>query len=147
MDGVVSEVTAGEVFEEEMAEVDKVSDVSCESPLPPPLEEGANATFPATPLGKKVVTEGREEGPNEGECWRLAVLRRRQHSIAIKARQAELRSLVKDMNNYFLNPTREGDGLRRDYREIHRISGFHPLPQASGGGWKIAKYRERTWIH
>ena len=67
MDGVVSEVTAGEVFEEEMAEVDKVSDVSCESPLPPPLEEGANATFPAPPLGKKVVTEGREEGPNEGE--------------------------------------------------------------------------------
>ena len=45
MDGVVNEVTAGEVFEEEMAEVDKVSDVSCSSPLPPPpLEEGVGGT-------------------------------------------------------------------------------------------------------
>ena len=106
MNGVVNEVTAGEVFEEEMAEVDKVSDVSCASPLPPPpLEEGANATFPATPLGKKVVTEGREEGPNEGEGWRLAATRRRQHSMALEARQGDLRRLAKDMNDYFLNPT------------------------------------------
>ena len=107
MDGVVSEVTAGEVFEEEMAEVDKVSDVSCESPLPPPLEEGTNATFQATPLVKKVVTEGREEGPNEGEGWRLAASRRRQRSIALEARHAELRALAKDMNDCLLNPTRE----------------------------------------
>ena len=42
-----------------------------------PIEEGANVTFPATPLGKKVVTEGREEGPDEGEPWRLAMSRRR----------------------------------------------------------------------
>ena len=32
----------------------------------PPNEEGANTTYPATPLGKKVVTAGREEGPDEG---------------------------------------------------------------------------------
>ena len=124
MDGVtVNEVTAGEVFEEEEAEVDKVSDVSCVSPLPLPLEEGENVAFPATPLGKKVVTEGREEGPNEGEGWRLAASRRRQRSIALEARHAELRTLAKDMNNYFLNPTREGHwkGRRMSDKSYYRI--------------------------
>ena len=124
MNGVVNEVTAGEVFEEEMAEVDKVSDVSCSSPLPPPpLEEGANATFPATPLGKKVVTEGREEGPNEGEGWRLAASRRRQRSMALEARQEDLRRLAKDMNDYFLNPTREActQGRRMSDTSVYRI--------------------------
>ena len=32
-----------------------------------PPEEGANISFPVTPLRKKVVREGREEGLNEGE--------------------------------------------------------------------------------
>ena len=51
MDGVtVNKETAGEVFEEE-AEVDKVVDVSSESPILLPTEEGANAAFPVTPLG------------------------------------------------------------------------------------------------
>ena len=110
------EVTAGDVFEEE-AEVDKAVDVSSESPILLPPEKGENAAFLATPLGKKVVTEGREEGPNEGEDWRLALSRRRQRSIAIEARHAELRSLANDMNNYFLNPTREVDGKGRDFQD------------------------------
>ena len=50
MDGVVSEVTAGKLFEEEETEVDKVADVSCESPVCLPPEEGANVAFPATPM-------------------------------------------------------------------------------------------------
>ena len=78
MDGVVSEVTEGELFEEEEAKVDTVTDVSCECPVLLPPEEGANVTFPATPLGKKVVTEGQEEGPDEVEAWRLATLRPRK---------------------------------------------------------------------
>ena len=85
MDGVVSEVTEGELIEEEEAKVDTVTDVSCESPVLLPPEEGANITFPATPLGKKVVTEGREEGPDEGEAWRLAMSRRRRRSRSDKA--------------------------------------------------------------
>ena len=94
------------------------------SPLPPPpLEEGANATFPATPLGKKVVTEGREEGPNEGEGWRLAASRRRQRSMALEARQEDLRRLAKDMNDHFLNPTREAytKGRRMSDTSVYRI--------------------------
>ena len=68
MDGVtVNEGTAGEVFEEKEVEVDQtVGDVSNEGLILLPTEDGANATFPATPLGKKVVTEGWEEGPHEG---------------------------------------------------------------------------------
>merc|ERR1712208_98058 len=76
MDEVVSEVTEGLLFEEEEANVDMVTDVSHESLVLLPPKEGANITFPATPLGNKVVTEGREEGPDEGEPWRLAMSRR-----------------------------------------------------------------------
>ena len=106
MDGVVSEVTTGELIEEEEAEVDKAVDVSHESLVLLPPEEGANITFPATPLGKKVVTEGREEGPDEGEAWRLAVSRRRRRSRSDEARLAELCALAKHANNYFINPIR-----------------------------------------
>ena len=78
MKGEVSEVTEGDMDEEEEAEFeDATDDIHDESLGLPPHEEGANVTFPATPLGKKVVTEGREEGPDEGEPWRLAVSRRR----------------------------------------------------------------------
>ena len=42
MDGVVSEVTTGELIEEEEAEVDKAVDVSCESLVLLPPKEGAN---------------------------------------------------------------------------------------------------------
>ena len=60
MDGVtVNEGTAGEVFEEKEVEVDQiVGDDSNEGLILLPTEDGANATFPATPLGKNVVTEG-----------------------------------------------------------------------------------------
>ena len=108
MEGVVSEVTEGELFEEEEANVDTVADVSHESLVLLPPEEGANITFPATPLGKKVVTEGREEGPDEGEPWRLAMSRRRRRSSTDEARHAELCALAQKLNFYFLNPTREG---------------------------------------
>ena len=70
--------------------------------LPP--EEGANVAFPATPLDKKVVTEGQEEGPDEGEAWRLAVSRRGRRSRSDEARLAELCALAKHANNYFINP-------------------------------------------
>ena len=73
-----------------------------------PNEEGANTTYPATPLGKKVVTEGREEGPDEGEPWRLAASRRRRRSSNDEAQQARLCALVQKLNHYFFDSTREG---------------------------------------
>ena len=109
MKGVVSEVTEGELVEEEEAEVEDVTDdLHDESLGLLPIEEGANTTFPATPLGKKVVTEGREEGPDEGEPWRLAISRRRRRSSTDEARHVELCALAQKLNFYFLNPTREG---------------------------------------
>ena len=102
MKGVVSEVTEDELVEEEEAEVEDVTDdLHDESLGLPPHEEGANITFPATPLGKKVVTEGREEGPDEGEPWRLATSRRRRRSSAEEARCRELMSLAEILNHYF----------------------------------------------
>ena len=79
MKGVVSEVTDDDLEEEEEAEFeDATDDIHDDESLGLlPIEEGANVTFLATPLGKKVVTEGREEGPDEGELWRLAMSRRR----------------------------------------------------------------------
>ena len=41
MEGVVSEVTEGELFEEEEAKVDTVTDVSCESPVLLPMQESS----------------------------------------------------------------------------------------------------------
>ena len=60
-----------------MIEKEKVDDDNNESLVLLPPEEGANIKPPATPLGKKVMSEGREEGPNEGETWRLATSRSR----------------------------------------------------------------------
>ena len=79
--------------------------------------------FPPRRQAKKVVTEGQEEGPNEGEDWRLAASRRRQRSIALEARHAELRTLAKDMNDYFLNPTRGPyrKGRRMSDESVYRI--------------------------
>ena len=91
----VSEDTAGEVFEEKQVEFDlQVGDDSNEFLIFLATEDGANANPPATPLGKKVVTEGREEGPNEGEVWRLVMSRKRQFLVASEAREARLRTLV-----------------------------------------------------
>ena len=110
MKGVVSEVTEDDMDEEEEAEGEDVTDdLHDESLGLPPHEEGANTTFPATPLGKKVVTEGREEGPDEGEPWRLAISRRRRRSSTDEARHAELCALAQKLNFCFLNPTREGN--------------------------------------
>merc|ERR1712082_201182 len=67
----------------------------------PPHEEGANITFPATPLGKRVVTEGREEGQDEGEPWRLAMSRRRRRSSTDEARHVKLCALAQKLNHYF----------------------------------------------
>ena len=115
MEGVVSEVTEGELVEEEEAEVDTVADVSDESLRLLPPEEGANITFSATPLGKKVVTEGREEGPDEGEPWRLAISRRRRRSSTDKARHAELCALAQKLNHFFFRESREGCGVGVKY--------------------------------
>ena len=110
MKGVVSEVTESEMVEEEEAEVEDVTeDLNDESLGLLPPEEGANITFPATPLGKKVVTEGREEGPDEGEPWRLAQSRRRRRSSTDEARHAELCALAQKLNFCFLNPTLKGN--------------------------------------
>ena len=100
------------MFEEKEVEVDQiVGDGSNECLILLPTEDGANATFPATPLplGKKVVTEGREKGLHEGEGWRLAVLRKRQCSVATEACEARLCSLANNLNAYFLKePPRMG---------------------------------------
>ena len=109
MKGVVSEVTEDDLDEEEEAEFeDATDDLHDESLGLPPHEEGANITFPATPLGKKVVTEGREEGPDEGEPWRLANSRRRRRSSTDEARHAKLCALAQKLNHYFFRETREG---------------------------------------
>ena len=111
MKGVVSEVTDDDLEEEEEAEFeDATDDIHDDESLGLlPIEEGANVTFPATPLGKKVVTEGREEGPDEGEPWRLATSRRRRRSSAEEARCRELFALANILNhNFYL----ESNGAR-----------------------------------
>ena len=49
-----------------------------------------------------MVTEGREEGPDEGEPWRLAVSRRRRRSSRDEARKEKLCALANDLNHYFI---------------------------------------------
>merc|ERR1711895_68557 len=59
--GAASEVANDDMDEEEEAEGDDATDDENESlAWFSPNEEGANTTSPATPLGKKVVTAGRE---------------------------------------------------------------------------------------
>ena len=99
---VVSEVTEDDLDEEEEAKGEDVTDdLHDESLGLPPNEEGANVTFPATPLNKKVVTEGWEEGPDEGEPWRLAVSRRRRRSSTDEARKEKLCALANNLNHYY----------------------------------------------
>ena len=117
--GAVSEVTEDVMDEEEEAEgEDATDDLHDESLGLPPHEEGANTTFPATPLGKKVVTEGREEGPDEGEPWRLAASRRRRRSSMDEAQHERICALAQKLNDYFLSNTLEGRavGATRDIR-------------------------------
>merc|ERR1711936_685771 len=76
-----------------------------------PNEEGANITYPATPLGKKVVTEGREEWPDECETWRLAASRRRRRSSTDEAQHARLCALAQQLNHYLLEDYREDIGV------------------------------------
>merc|ERR1711888_227487 len=95
--------------EEEEAEGDDATDDDNESlAWFSPNEEGANTTYPATPLGKKVVTEGREEGPDEGETWRLAASRRRRRSSTEEAQHARICDLAQKLNHFFLQNYREG---------------------------------------
>ena len=56
-----------------------------------------------------MVTEGREEGPDEGEPWRLAASRRRRRSSNDEAQHVKLSALAKKLNHYFLGDTREGN--------------------------------------
>ena len=94
--------------EEKEAEGDDATDDENESlAWFSPNEEGANTTYPATPLGKKVVTAGREEGPDEGEPWRLAASRRRRRSSTDEAQHARLCALAQQLNHYFLQNYRE----------------------------------------
>ena len=113
--GAASEVANDDMDEEEEAEGDDATDDENESlAWFSPNEEGANTTYPATPLGKKVVTAGREEGPDEGEPWRLAASRRRRRSSTDEAQHARLCDLANKFNRYFFEDYRrdesEGDG-------------------------------------
>ena len=108
--GAASEVANDDMDEGEEAEGDDATDDDNESlAWFSPNEEGANTTYPATPLGKKVVTEGREEGPDEGEPWRLAASRRRRRSSTDEAQHARLCALAQKLNHYFIGDTREGN--------------------------------------
>ena len=49
-----------------------------------------------------MVTEGREEGPDEGELWRLAASRRRRRSSQDEARKERLCALANSVNHYFI---------------------------------------------
>ena len=107
--GAASEVANDDMDEGEEAEGDDATDDDDESlAWFSPNEEGANITYPATPLGKKVVTEGREEGPDEGETWRLAASRRRRRSNTEEAQHARICDLAQKLNHYFFDNTREG---------------------------------------
>ena len=55
-----------------------------------------------------MVTEGREEGPDEGEPWRLAASRRRRRSSNDEAQHARLCALAQKLNLFFVNDFREG---------------------------------------
>ena len=110
--GAASEVANDDMDEEEEAEGDDATDDDDESlAWFSPNEEGANTTYPATPLGKKVVTEGREEGPDEGEPWRLAASRRRRRSSTDEAQHARLCALAQQLNHYLLEDYREDIGV------------------------------------
>ena len=108
--GAASEVANDDMDEGEEAEgEDDATDDDNESlAWFSPNEEGANTTYPATPLGKKVVTEGREEGPDEGETWRLAASRRRRRSNSDEAQHARLCALAQKLNHFFEYDHREG---------------------------------------
>ena len=109
--GAASEVANDDMDEGEEAEGDDATDDDDESlAWFSPNEEGANTTYPATPLGKKVVTEGREEGPDEGEPWRLAASRRRRRSSTDEVQHARLCALAQQLNHYLLEDYREDIG-------------------------------------
>ena len=109
--GAASEVANDDMDEGEEAEGDDATDDDDESlAWFSPNEEGANTTYPATPLGKKVVTAGREEGPDEGEPWRLAASRRRRRSSTDEAQHARLCALAQQLNHYLLQDYREDIG-------------------------------------
>ena len=110
--GAASEVAEDDMDEEKEAEGDDATDDENESlAWFSPNEEGANTTYPATPLGKKVVTEGREEGPDEGEQWRLAASRRRRRSSTDEAQHARLCALVQKLNHFFVHDQQNGRGM------------------------------------
>merc|ERR1712030_150341 len=60
----------------------------------------------------------REEGPNEGEPWRLAASRRRRRSSTDEAQHARLCALAQKLNHYFFQNYRE-DIAVGDIRTFH----------------------------
>jgi len=116
--------------EEKEAEGDDATDDENESLAGfSPNEEGANTTYPATPLGKKVVTAGREEGPDEGEPWRLAASRRRRRSSTDEAQHARLCALAQQLNHYFLQDYREDIGAGETGTHWIIIPWRKPIPR------------------
>merc|ERR1711888_358031 len=116
--------------EEEEAEGDDATDDENESLARfSPNEEGANTTYPATPLGKKVVTEGREEEPDEGEPWRLAASRRRRRSSTDEAQHARLCALAQQLNHYLLQDYREDIGAGETGTHWIIVPWKRPIPR------------------
>ena len=141
--GAVSEVTEDVMDEEEEAEgEDATDDLHDESLVGfPPNEEGANTTYPATPLGKKVVTEGREEGPEEGEPWRLAASRRRRRSSTDEAQHARLCALAQQLNHYLLQDYREDIGAGETGTNwIFDVQSRKPIPRFESVARFIIEY-------
>ena len=136
--GAASEVANDDMDEEKEAEGDDATDDENESLAGfSPNEEGANTTSPATPLGKKVVTAGREEGPDEGEPWRLAASRRRRRSSTDEAQHARLCALAQQLNHYFL----------QNYREDIAVGKIRPSRWNCNSNWSsnlIPRYESFT---
>jgi len=128
--------------EEKEAEGDDATDDENESLAGfSPNEEGANTTYPATPLGKKVVTAGREEGPDEGEPWRLAASRRRRRSSTDEAQHARLCALAQQLNHYLLQDYREDIGAGETGTNwIFDVQSRKPIPRFEPVARFIIKY-------
>ena len=79
-----------------------------------------------------MVTEGREEGPDEGEPWRLAVSRRRRRSSTDEARKEKLCALANKLNHhYYAYGTHSGQPGGIPFKQWK----FYPRDAASLESW------------
>ena len=90
-----------EEVDDKGGEEDKVYDDSKENLIFLQAKEGANLSYPATPLGRKVVTEGHEDSPYKGEDWRQVTRRRIQQSGASASHDERIHSLATSFNSWY----------------------------------------------